>query len=60
MNEYQRQKRSNYIKKLVSNSRAMLTNQITILLGVVKMNKLITWISLYATFVNFKMLSTII
>lgn len=60
MIEYQEQKRSTYILKHVSNSRAILMNQITILQGVVKMTKLITWISLYAKFVNFKMLSTII
>ena len=45
MNEYQRQKRNNLIKKLVSNARAILTNQIAIPLGVVKMTKLIKWIN---------------
>lgn len=38
------QKRGNYIKKLVSNSRAILTNQIGLPLGVQKMTKILTWI----------------
>jgi len=45
MNEYQKQKKDNYIKKLVSNSRAILTNQIALPLGVHKMNKIVYWIN---------------
>jgi len=45
MNENQQQKRDNFIKKLVSNSRSILTNQIAIPLGVQKMEKLISWIN---------------
>ena len=37
-------KRDNYIKKLVSNSRAILTNQIGLPLGVQKMTKILAWI----------------
>lgn len=38
------QNRDNYIEKLVSNSRAILTNQIGLPLGVQKMTKILTWI----------------
>jgi len=39
------QKRDGYIKKLVSNARAIISNQIAIPLGVHKMIKIISWIS---------------
>ena len=45
MNELDNQRRNNYIKKLVSNSRAILTNQITIPVGSQKMEKIIFWIN---------------
>jgi hypothetical protein len=42
---HDRFKRDNYIKKLISNARAILSNQITLPLGVSKMKKYISWIN---------------
>lgn len=44
MNTLEEQKRDNYIKKLVSNSRAIVTNQIGLSLGIQKMYKISRWI----------------
>lgn len=40
-----KEKRGNYIKKLVSNSRAIITHQVAIPLGSQKMEKIIYWIN---------------
>jgi hypothetical protein len=42
--DFQEQRRERYIKQLVSNARAIISNQVGIPLGVLKMNKYITWI----------------
>jgi hypothetical protein len=42
---YQEQRRQQYIKQLVSNARAILSNQVGLPLGVLKMNKYITFIN---------------
>ena len=44
MSQLNEGKRKNYIKKLVSNSRAIITHQIVIPLGSVKMEKILYWI----------------
>ena len=44
MNKIEEIKRNNYIKKLVSNARAIISHQVAIPLGVVKMDKIIYWI----------------
>ncbi|MGV3539833.1 MAG: hypothetical protein ACO1OQ_08485 [Rufibacter sp.] len=41
---FQDQQRERYIKQLVSNARAIISNQVGLPLGVLKMNKYITWI----------------
>ena len=38
-------KRNNYIKKLVSNARAIISNQIALPLGASKMYKILIWIN---------------
>jgi hypothetical protein len=45
MSRYNQEKRKNYIKKLVSNAKAMVTQQINIPLGSQKMTKIIYWIN---------------
>jgi hypothetical protein len=45
MSQYNQEKRRNYIKKLVSNAKAMVTQQINIPLGSQKMTKIIYWIN---------------
>ena len=45
MNKFDIERRNNYIKKLVSNSRSILTNQISIPLGSQKMTKILFWIN---------------
>lgn len=37
--------RENHIKKLVSNSKAIISNQVGLPLGMLKMNKLVSWIN---------------
>ena len=44
MNEFEQKKLDIHIKKLVSNARAIVTNQIGIPLGILKMTKIIYWI----------------
>ena len=44
MNTLKKQNRDNYIKKLVSNSRAIVTNQIGLPLGIQKMFKISRWV----------------
>ncbi|RFZ82077.1 hypothetical protein DYU05_15720 [Mucilaginibacter terrenus] len=45
LNQHAEFKRNNLIKKLVSNSRAIISNQIALPLGVKKMNMIISWIA---------------
>jgi hypothetical protein len=45
MNIHEENKRKIYIAKLVSNARAILTNQIEFTLGVLKMQKIMYWIN---------------
>jgi hypothetical protein len=42
--DFQEQQRQKHIKQLVSNSRAIISNQVGLPLGVLKMNKYINWI----------------
>jgi hypothetical protein len=42
---FQEQQRQKHIKQLVSNARAIISNQVGLPLGVLKMNKYITWIN---------------
>lgn len=45
MNQHEEEKRINYIKKLVSNSKAIISHHIAIPLGSSKMEKILYWIS---------------
>ena len=45
MTDHLLHKRENYIRKLVSNAKAIISNQIAIPLGVHKMTKIVTWIN---------------
>ena len=45
MIENKQLKRDSYIKKLVSNARAIISNQIALPLGVHKMDKILTWVN---------------
>ena len=45
MTELDEMRRKQYLKKLVSNSRAILTKQISFPLGSLKMEKIILWIN---------------
>lgn len=45
INEHDQFKRNNFIKKLVSNARAIISNQIALPLGVMKMNTILYWIT---------------
>lgn len=45
MTDHLLHKRENYIRKLVSNARAIISNQIAIPLGIHKMIKIISWIN---------------
>ncbi|MFD0764077.1 hypothetical protein ACFQZI_04395 [Mucilaginibacter lutimaris] len=45
LTDHQKSKQENYIKKLVSNSRAIISNQIALPLGVSKMTTIISWIN---------------
>jgi len=44
MNTHNQEKKENYIKKLISNSRAIISHQIAIPLGSQKMEKILYWI----------------
>ncbi len=44
-NTHSQFKRDNYIKKLVSNARAIISNQIALPLGASKMDKILYWIN---------------
>ena len=43
-NQHDEFRRNNFIKKLVSNSRAIISNQIAVPLGMQKMQAIINWI----------------
>jgi hypothetical protein len=45
MSQHNQEKRKNHIKKLVSNSKTIMTHQITIPLGSQKMAKILYWIN---------------
>jgi hypothetical protein len=44
MNQHSQEKRNNYIKKLVSNSKAIISHQVAVPLGSQKMLKILFWI----------------
>ncbi|TFF34942.1 hypothetical protein [Mucilaginibacter psychrotolerans] len=52
LNQHDEFKRNNFIKKLVSNSRAIISNQIALPLGVQKMKTIIYWIGQIAPIDN--------
>ena len=45
LNQHDQTRKDNYIKKLVSNARSIISNQIALPLGAIKMYKILFWIN---------------